>query len=815
MERAVCVHGHFYQPLREDPWLEAIEVQDSAQPFHDWNERITAECYGPNATARILDKDGFITLFLNNYAHMSFDFGPTLLAWMERHATLVYRAVLEADRESLRRCNGHGSAIAQCYSHLIMPLATAADKMTQIRWAVRDFEHRFQRSPAGMWLPETAVDLQSLELLAEAGIRFVLLAPQQAARLRRSGEPHWMDIGPGGLDTTMPYAVHLPNGRRLAAFFFHGPLSQAVAFDKSLLNSGETFARRIRESYRPDAPHAQLLSVVTDGETFGHHHPRGETALAFALHNMESDSNIRLTNFAEHLERHPPTHEVQVHENTAWSCAHGVGRWRADCGCSNHRHAHWNQRWRAPLREALDWLHVTLTPAWFKAARRLLKDPWAARNDYINVLLERSAAKAFLEQHGVGELNPTQRVTIWKLLELQRHAMLMFTSCGWFHDDVTGIETMQNLKHAARVAQLARELFGDGIEPRFLELLHNAKSNLAEYQDAAWAYEHWVRPAVLDLPRLAAHYAARRLFEDDEATERLYSYEFSEEQVYRHEKDEAVLVAGRATCRSVRTDETAVVWFAAVNHGSFELQFAGGLAGRDFSAMRRKLTAAFHRGTRQEITVVLQENFTVVCAPSGLFRDEQRRLSRELLKPVLAEAEVTHRKFYQRHAPLLEFLGGLGAPAPATLQMAANIALQGDLRQAFAAGTLTPDRLARLLMQAKNAGVRIDRTLFGETLGGFIARQLRAAGPPNGSLGVLAQLAEILRLAGAVPEADFTEAQNTYLNLRRTVWVEHQVLAGKGDADSREWLRRFEELAPLLRVGGSISGGNKVVSVAG
>ncbi|HSN88426.1 MAG TPA: DUF3536 domain-containing protein, partial [Thermoanaerobaculia bacterium] len=458
MQRYLCIHGHFYQPPRENPWLEAVELQDSAYPYHDWNERITAECYAPNTASRILDGDGRIERIVNNYARISFNFGPTLLAWMEAKAPRAYSRVLEADRESAERFSGHGSALAQPYNHIILPLANRRDKKTQILWGLADFERRFGRKPEGAWLPEAAVDLETLDLLAEAGIRFTILEPHQARRVRPKGgkkKDDWRDVSGGRIDTTCPYEAALPSGRRIALFFYDGGISRAVAFE-GLLSSGERFSDRLLSPVAANPDRDRLINIATDGETYGHHHRYGEMALSYALHRIESNGWAVLTNYGEYLETHPPEHEVEIVENTSWSCVHGVDRWREDCGCHTGGDSSWNQAWRAPLRQALDWLRDELAPRYEKAAKAFFPDPWEARDRYISVVLDRSPAsvEAFFDgKPPEGE----DRVRALKLLELQRQAMLMYTSCGWFFNDLAGIETLQILRYAGRVVQLAEQ----------------------------------------------------------------------------------------------------------------------------------------------------------------------------------------------------------------------------------------------------------------------------------------------------------------------------------------------------------------------
>ena len=487
MNKYICIHGHFYQPPRENPWLEAVELQDSAFPYHDWNERVMAECYAPNAHARLLDGDGRIERMANNYAKISFNFGPTLLSWMSEKAPDILDAIVAADKKSREQFSGHGSALAQCYNHIIMPLANRRDKFTQVAWGIRDFESRFGRKPEGMWLPETAADNESLDVLAEQGIKFTILSPHQARRVRPlddSDENHWQDVGGAKIDPSMPYLVKLPSGRSIAVFFYDGPIAQAIAFEE-LLRNGETLANRLMDAFDDGRDHPQLAHVATDGESYGHHFQYGDMALAYALNLIEKNDQVRLTVYAEFLEKYPPTHEVEIHQPSSWSCPHGVDRWKRDCGCNSGGHEGWNQQWREPLRNALDWLRDKFAPLYETKAKELLKEPWVARDDYITVILDRSPENMskFFTRHATRDLNESEQITAMRLLEMQRHAMLMFTSCGWFFDEISGLETTQVIQYAARALQLAKELSSENFEPGFLEILEQAKSNISENQN--------------------------------------------------------------------------------------------------------------------------------------------------------------------------------------------------------------------------------------------------------------------------------------------------------------------------------------------
>jgi alpha-amylase/alpha-mannosidase (GH57 family) len=489
LDRFICIHGHYYQPPRENPWTGEIEEQASAHPYHDWNERITAECYAPNGAARILGPDGHHDRITNNYARTSFNFGPTLLSWIETSAPETYAAILAGERESRARFGGHGSALAQVYNHMIMPLANARDQRTQVTWGMRDFEHRFGRAAEGMWLPETAVDIASLEALTEQGVRFTVLAPRQASRVRRASGGSWRDVSGGRIDPTRAYEQRLPSGRRIAIFFYDGPISQAVAFE-DLLRDGNAFADRLMGAFNGSRSQPQLVHIATDGETYGHHHRHGEMALAFALERLERDGDAKLTNYGAFLERHPPTHIVEIVENSSWSCEHGVERWRSDCGCATREHPEWRQAWRAPMRHALDWLRDELAPRYEREASVLLHHPWAARDAYIDVMLDRSpeSVARFFEAHAAREPSDGDRDRALALLEMQRYAMLMYASCAWFFDDLAGIETRQVLQYAARAIELARETVAFDAEPRLLDLLGDAWSNVSDAGNGADIY---------------------------------------------------------------------------------------------------------------------------------------------------------------------------------------------------------------------------------------------------------------------------------------------------------------------------------------
>ncbi|MFN2426089.1 MAG: DUF3536 domain-containing protein [Candidatus Binatia bacterium] len=475
---SLCIHGHFYQPPRENPWTGRVESQPSAAPAHDWNERITEECYRANHEARLLadPERGLVARTLSNYAHMSFDFGPTLLAYLAREQRDVHESLVLADRDACRRFSGHGAAIAQSYSHSILPLAGPRDRRTEIRWGLLDFELRFGRPSEGLWLPECAVDTATLEALADEDVRFTILAPAQAAAVRRLGAERWTTVGAGtALDTRMPYLVRLASGRSIAIFFYDGALAHSVAFAE-VFRDASRFLSDI-EAAHGSAP--GLVHFATDGETYGHHQRFGEMGLAWLLERVESAASaFDLTVYGQYLDRFPPTHEVEIVENSSWSCAHGVERWRSHCGCSGGRRVG-NQNWRGPLRGALDFLRELLAPVYEREVGPLLADPWGARDRFAEVLVRRTprVENIFLDRESVRPLAEPERLHALQLLDMQRHALLMYASCAWFFDDLSDIEALQAMAHAARAIELAGDREVPRLERHFKAALSRAVGN--------------------------------------------------------------------------------------------------------------------------------------------------------------------------------------------------------------------------------------------------------------------------------------------------------------------------------------------------
>jgi alpha-amylase/alpha-mannosidase (GH57 family) len=804
MKRYLCIHGHFYQPPRENPWLEDVELQDSAYPYHDWNERITAECYAPNTASRILGADRHIINIVNNYAWMSFNVGPTLFSWLERKEPAVYAAILQADRESRERFSGHGSAIAQVYNHMIMPLADDRDRSTQVLWGIRDFERRFGRQPEGMWLSETAVDLPTLSVLADNGIRFTILAPSQAGRVRSLEGGDWQDVGGARVDPRVPYLCRLPGGRSIALFFYDGPVSQEIGFG-SILGSGEEFAARLTGLF-DDRSGPQLAHVATDGETYGHHRPFGDMALAYCLHNVRENGLARITVYGEYLELHPPELEVEIHENSSWSCVHGVERWRSDCGCNSGMHPGWTQGWRAPLREALDWLRDRCRSPYEQAAGGLLRDPWKARDDYVEVVLDRSpeCLEWFLQRWGNGRLEEQRRSEALKLLEMQRHAMLMYTSCGWFFDEISGIESTQVLFYAARMMQLARETLGLDLEEEFVQRLQGAPSNLPRYGTGAGVYDTLIRPAEVDLLRVGVHYAVSSLFEDYEQDASIFCYAIHGEGRERQSAGKMSLSTGRARLSSTITCEQVEVSFAVLHLGGHIIN--GGaryFSGEErFEELQGAIQDAFLKADIPEVIRLMDEHFgTHNYSIWHLFRDEQRALFSRVLGTTLEEIRLQYRKIYQDNYAILQAMSEAGVPIPSALRTPLEFTLNQDLQEILNSDAPAADRFREILTEMQRWGLGSDKAAHGLAASRLARRLLDAlAQEPRDQATLERAIVTLDLLQSLDAPLNLWEAQNAYFRIAQRLYGDIARRAEGGNEDASRWADGFRRLGELLGI---------------
>ncbi|MGB8702261.1 MAG: DUF3536 domain-containing protein [Thermosynechococcaceae cyanobacterium] len=690
----VVLHGHFYQPPRENPNLDAIERQPSAAPFHNWNERICHECYRPNAFARILNDAGDVVEIVNNFEYLSFNIGPTLMRWLENHDPEVYQRILEADRQSCDRLNGHGNAIAQVYNHIILPLANRQDKITQVRWGKADFKARFGRDPEGMWLAEAAVDYATLAVLIEEGIKFIVLAPSQLQRCRllpQSNDPQsfsapWQDVGGGQIDPTRPYRCFLPNGDRNRDYIdivvYDGPISRDIGFG-DVLHSSDHFAHRIAQAVRPDRTISQLIAIATDGETFGHHKRDTEKALAYGFRYVLPQRGWTVTNFAHFLSGHPPTWEVEIKPVTAWSCSHGVDRWQDDCGCGGDgRPLH--QQWRRPLRDALDWLRDQLAQVFTEFGDRLFQDPWAARNDYVSVLLGQDstadvdAVANFLLHHQHHPLSATEQVDGLRLLEMQRHALLMYTSCGWFFEELSRPEGVQILRYASRAIKLAAEVAGIDLEPSFIERLALAPSNLEDYKTGDAIYRQLVLPSQVSLDQVVAYYAMRSLFQGYSTEQSIYCYRTVQGDYEKCRMGKLTLAIGQLQLTTEATRETAQIVFAVLHMGGWDFHCVlQPFTGRPhYTALKQALFDHLQQASVPKLVLAMNQYFgDRHYGIQDLFAEDRHRLLTLLSQETLMRLDQLYTQVYRDNYSLLMAYRQDDLDAPQELLMAAQVAL--------------------------------------------------------------------------------------------------------------------------------------------
>jgi alpha-amylase/alpha-mannosidase (GH57 family) len=682
--RLLCLHGHFYQPPRENPWLEEIETQDSAEPFHDWNERIATECYGPNGAARLKGPADRIVDIVNNYVHLSFNFGPTLAAWLERYRPEIHAHVLEADAQSVE-ARGHGNALAQGFSHAILPLCSPRDRLTEIRWGIADFRHRFHRDPEGFWLPETAADTATLAALAAEGIRFTVLSPYQARRVRPPGG-EWLDATGARFDPTRPYRVRAGDGE-LVVFFYDGHIARDLAFGDAL-SGPEKLLRRVEGGFDPGRGHPEILTIAFDGETLGHHRKGGDEAVAAAVRRLARRGDVEIVNLGQALDRIPAEWEAEISEGSSWSCAHGVERWRADCGCQVGGEPGWRQAWRAPLRAALEGLRDRLAEAYEREMAAIVPDPWRTRDRYVEVVLDpdRRDAPDFVRREAGRPLAGDPLVKALRLLEMQRQAQLMFTSCGWFFAEISGLETVQVLRYAARAIQLARDATGLDLEPAFENALARAPSNRPDLGDGRRVYELRVKPSIATLEGIAAHLAISSAALDTPAEGAAFCYRYRFEGRTTAESGPAVLTVARMHLESATTRETLDAIACVLHFGAADFRCGltpwrgeGQLAEVEAALFGRLEHASFARVLREIDRFFPGRDYTL----RDLFLDERRRVAHALLEGTLRRYEDRYVEIFEDNLRLMEFLREIDSPVPAPLRVAADVTLTARLHAAL------------------------------------------------------------------------------------------------------------------------------------
>ena len=680
----LTVHGHFYQPPRENPWLEAIETQDSAAPFHDWNARINMECYDPNSVSKIVDDKNQVIDLVNNYSYMSYNFGPTLMSWLETNAPLTYERIIKADAKSVGEHNGHGNAMAQVYNHMIMPLANLADKYTQVIWGIRDFEYRFGRKPEGIWLAETAVDDETLLVLANEGIKFTVLSPYQADKFRDMGSKDWIDVSWGNIDPARPYRYFIKSNpeKYVDLFFYDGAISRSVVFDE-LLRDGNKFARRLQDGVSNQRNFPQLVNIATDGESYGHHTKFGDMALAYLLRVKAMQDGFTVTNYAEFLEKFPPKCEVEIKQASSWSCFHGVGRWKEDCGCSTGGHGGWNQKWRKPLRNALDYLRDELITLCETEGDKYFHDFWNARNKYIDVILDRNefSIKKFFAENLKENLDDEAKVKAMKLMEIQRQAMLMYTSCGWFFAEISGIEPVQILKYAARAIQLAESFTDKDFETHFLNILSEAQSNIHGMGNGRDIYNKFVKPSVVTVKQMGCLWAVSSLYEDFEKDSTLYCYDFKKIAYKELEKGQSRLVIGRIEVKSKITLEKQDLTFALLQYtgGDFHCAIKEFVSVSEYEKMQKDLTDSYLNFPLTESIRRIDEYFgRQYFTLKDIFLDERRNILKQIFQGELAKFKNVYRELYAEGRGSMRHLKNLNLNVPVEFKIAAQYTLSQD-----------------------------------------------------------------------------------------------------------------------------------------
>lgn len=803
MEKYVCIHGHFYQPPRENPWLEEVERQDSAYPYHDWNDKITQECYRQNAASRILRPDKKIINIVNNYAKISFDFGPTLLSWLEKNARDVYESIIKADKESRDNFSGHGAAIAQVYNHIIMPLASRRDKQTEVIWGISDFEHRFGRKPEGMWIPETAVDIETLEVLAENDIKFTVLAPQQARRYKRIDEKNWKDLNEEGPDITQPYLCRLPSGRTISLFFHHAPTAANVANGR-LLQNGEIFAQKLCQIFLDKSEAGQLVHIATDGETYGHHYRYADMALAYCIHYIEDNRLAKTTVYGEYLEKFPAAYEVEIRENTSWSCSHGIERWRSNCGCHYGRYPSGAQQWRSTLREAMDRLRDRLAQVYESVMSQYVTEPWDVRNRYISVLHNRETMENFLSGVAREGLAHEEKVRVMKLLEMQRHSLLMYTSCGWFFDDISGIEAVQILQYACRAMQLGNEVSGNDFEPTFKDILEKAPVNAKEFANGKEVYEMLARSCRADLNRVGAHFAISSIFAEYPEEADVFCYSASTEQYDRLEAGIQVLATGRAAIQSKIVLERHPIDFAVLHFGDHNL--VGGVNARmpdeAFTRLCENLKKAFNKGDTTEVMRLISvsfggNNYTLW----HLFKDEQRRILYELLEAVWKEIEASFRLIYEHKYSIMQAMRSMNMPLPKVLSTPAEFILNQDLCKAIQNDQARPEQLQRLVEEAARLSLKLDEPILHYETSRKINHLMTELEDSPGNIQLLEFLEAIFKiLSPVISNLDLQTSQNVFFRITKGTYQKVKQKADSGEPAAKRWVELFQGLANYIGV---------------
>ena len=812
----VTIHGHFYQPPRENPYLDKIERQPSAGPHHDWNERIYHECYRPNAFARILNEHQQVIDIVNNFEYLSFNIGATLMSWLEKYDLEVYQKIIEGDRKSSERLKGHGNAIAQVYNHIILPLANKRDKYTQIRWGKADFRSRFGREPEGMWLAETAIDYETVEALIDEEIKFIILAPSQAQRCRplvnqEDTETEWHEVGGSQIDPTRPYRCFIEDGRYLDIFFYDGPISRDMGFNDVLVNA-DNLAGRIGQAIRGDNRPSQLINVATDGETFGHHKGGTEKCLAYAFVKVFAAKDWTVTNYAHYLSINPPTWEVVLKPVTAWSCSHGVERWRSDCGCAGG--GLWHQKWRKPLRESLDWLRDQLIEVYEDTGSSLLRDPWLAREEYIQVISDRSEPQVqeFLTRHQIHQLTEVEKIDVLRLLEMQRHTLLMYTSCGWFFEEISRPEGVQILRYASRAIELAGEVGGVNLQEEFIERLAEAPSNVETFGNGAEVYRKLVIPNQISLEQVAAHYAISSLFTKYPRQEKVYCYIAEQLDYQKQQLGTLTLAVGQLQLTSEITRETQHLTFAAFHLGGWDFHccikpFTGRLA---YAQLKEQLFEALNQASVAQTIIIMNQAFgNRHFGLQHLFAEERHRIMSQLTENTKKHLDQLYTQVYRENYTILVAFHREELPIPQELQVAAEVAIAHRFREALSQLEKAIEdhqaidnylaELEAIAIEANHLNCQLNIPEAKQILEQFILRilwQILYDGEPDALESDIVRLDKIINVANQLNlDLYFGYAQEVYYNCLSQKIVPNCLIS----SEACPWDK--SQLKPLLKLG--------------
>jgi alpha-amylase/alpha-mannosidase (GH57 family) len=772
-EKYLVIHGHFYQPPRENPWIGEIDVQNSAHPFHDWNQKINFECYQPNSMARIYDGSGRIVDILNNFELISFNFGPTLFSWLEKHDSYTYEKIIKADIVSRNLFSGHGNAIAQAYNHMIMPLANDRDRITQIRWGIYDFKRRFGREPEAMWLPETAVNYPTLRDLIYEGMKFVILSPHQALTTKPIHGREWRDVADGSIDTTRPYRCFLANesNKYIDVFFYNDELAKKISFGDALKNA-ESLIEQLERVCPANNSHPTLINVATDGETFGHHKTFGDLTLAYTLNIKAKKAGFIITNYAEYLSKHPPQDEVRIKPGpkgagTSWSCFHGVERWRSDCGCHTGGAPDWNQAWRKPLRKALDTIREKMNLIFEQHAPSYLGEIRGARDTYISIILDRTPQniKQYLSDWQNHELTYAEKVLVIKLLEMERYSMLMYTSCGWFFSEVSGIETIQIIRYAACAIQLAQEFTHEDLEDLFLKLLAKVPSNIEKYRDAREIYKIFIEPHKVDFTKVANHYAISSLFEDYQDIEQIYCYQVHRLDYRRESFGDLTLVIGHIKIFDDVTMASLPTYFVLLRFGLYDFRCSVKAFGNHSNYLKIKngLFSQLNKVHVLDLIDLLEEHFgKQYFSLKDLFQGGKRKIVHMLYKDVLQKLRLAYQEFYEENRRMVEVFNEVELPLPTEYLISAEYTLSHQLAKEIdnLERPLTLEKFERIndiLCRVQELHLELKHDLPQKVLADFLIKIITKLSEKT-ELELLLELEHILQVA-----------QNLKLNLNKRI----------------------------------------------